>query len=38
MIEIAKNFQIDAQIIGTVEPFDGKKLTVSGSWGDIVYP
>ena len=38
MIEIAKNFQIDAQIIGTVEPFDGKKLTVSGSWGDILYP
>ena len=38
MIQIAKEFNIDAQIIGSVEPFDGKKLTISGSWGDIVYP
>ncbi len=37
MIDIAKSFNIDAQIIGRVEPFDGKKLTIQGHWGKLEY-
>jgi len=37
MIDIAKSFNIDAQIIGRVEPFDGKKLSIQGHWGNLEY-
>jgi phosphoribosylformylglycinamidine cyclo-ligase len=38
MIEISKSFGVDAQIIGFVEAYSGKKLTISGAeWGELVY-
>jgi phosphoribosylformylglycinamidine cyclo-ligase len=37
IIAIAKSFNIDAQIIGKVEPFDGKKLTIKSEKGEFVY-
>ena len=37
IISIAKSFNIDAQIIGRVEPFDGKKLTIKTETGEYNY-
>ncbi|MCK5730583.1 MAG: phosphoribosylformylglycinamidine cyclo-ligase [Draconibacterium sp.] len=37
IISIAKSFNIDAQIIGKVEPFDGKKLTIISEKGKFTY-
>ncbi len=37
IISIAKSFNIDAQIIGKVEPFDGKKLTIKSEKGEFHY-
>lgn len=37
IISIAKSFHIDAQIIGKVEPFDGKKLTIKTDKGTFFY-
>ncbi|MGE0020725.1 MAG: AIR synthase related protein [Draconibacterium sp.] len=37
IIDIAKSFNIDAQIVGRVEPFDGKKLTLKSDKGEFVY-
>jgi len=37
IIKIAESFNIDAQIIGRVEPFDGKKLTISSEKGTFEY-
>lgn len=37
MIEISKTFNIHAQIIGRTESHSGKKLTISGHWGELVY-
>jgi len=37
IIEISKSFHIDAQIIGKVEPFDGKKLTIKSEKGEFIY-
>ena len=37
IIQISKSFNIDAQIIGKVEPFDGKKLTISSEKGTFEY-
>ncbi len=37
IISIAKSFNIDAQIIGRVEPFEGKKLTIKSEKGEFVY-
>ncbi len=37
IIEISKSFNIDAQIIGKVEPFDGKKLTIKSEKGEFIY-
>ncbi len=37
IISIAKSFNIDAQIIGKVEPFDGKKLTIISEKGKFDY-
>jgi phosphoribosylformylglycinamidine cyclo-ligase len=37
VISIAKSFNIDAQIIGKVEPFEGKKLTIKSEKGIFEY-
>mgnify|MGYP000409831764 CR=1 FL=1 len=37
IIKIADSFNIGAQIIGRVEPFDGKKLTISSEKGTFEY-
>lgn len=37
LIEIAKGFQIEAQIIGRVESCDTKELVISGSFGKEVF-
>ncbi|SEL29401.1 phosphoribosylformylglycinamidine cyclo-ligase [Maribacter orientalis] len=37
IIEIAKSFGVDAQIVGRVEASDSKKLTISSSYGTFVY-
>ncbi|MGQ7867947.1 AIR synthase related protein [Sunxiuqinia sp. sy24] len=37
IIEISKSFNIDAQIIGRVEAFDGKKLTIESEFGTFEY-
>jgi len=37
IISIAKSFNIDAQIIGRVEPFDGKKVTIHSNYGTFEY-
>ncbi len=37
MIEIAKHFNIDAQIVGKVYPSDKKELVLSGTFGEIIY-
>jgi phosphoribosylformylglycinamidine cyclo-ligase len=37
IIEISKSFNIDAQLIGKVEPFEGKKLTIKSEKGEFIY-
>lgn len=37
IIEIAKSFNIDAQIVGRVEAHDGNKLTIESEFGTFVY-
>ncbi|PIF05910.1 MAG: phosphoribosylformylglycinamidine cyclo-ligase [Draconibacterium sp.] len=37
MIAISKSFDIDARIIGRVEPFNGKKLTIKSEKGKFTY-
>ena len=37
VIEISKSFNIDAQIIGKVESFEGKKVTVKSDFGVFEY-
>ncbi len=37
IISISKSFNIDAQIIGKVEPFEGKKLTIKTDKGTYFY-
>jgi len=37
IIEISKSFNIDAQIVGKVEAFDGKKLTIESEYGTFEY-
>jgi phosphoribosylformylglycinamidine cyclo-ligase len=37
IIEIAKSFGVDAQIVGRVEPSDSKKLTISSIYGTFMY-
>ncbi len=37
MISIANSFNIGAQIIGKVEPFEGKKLTIKTEEGEFIY-
>lgn len=37
VISISKSFNIDAQIVGRVEAFEGKKLTIKSPYGEFVY-
>ena len=37
IISISKSFGVDARIIGKVEPFEGKKLTINSEKGEFVY-
>ena len=37
IISISKLFHIDARIIGKVEPFNGKKLTIKSDFGEFIY-
>lgn len=37
IIAISKSFNIDAQIIGKVESFEGKKLTIKSEKGEFIY-
>ncbi|MCU4163041.1 AIR synthase related protein [Carboxylicivirga caseinilyticus] len=37
VIEIAKSFNIDAQVVGRVEAHEGKKLTIESEFGTFIY-
>lgn len=37
IIEISKSFNVDAQIVGRVEKFEGKKLTIESEHGTFIY-
>jgi len=37
MIAVSRSFHIDARIIGRIEPFDGKKLTIQSEFGTFEY-
>ncbi|RZJ67449.1 MAG: phosphoribosylformylglycinamidine cyclo-ligase [Flavobacterium sp.] len=37
LIYISKSFGVDAQIVGRVEAFEGKKLTIASEFGEFVY-
>ena len=37
IIEISKSFNVDAKIVGRVEEYDGKKLTIQSEFGEFVY-
>ncbi len=36
-ISVSKSFGIDAQVVGRVEPFEGKKLTIKTEKGEFIY-
>lgn len=37
IINISKSFDVDAQIVGRVKSFEGKKLTISSEFGEFIY-
>ncbi|MFN4914680.1 MAG: AIR synthase related protein [Sphingomonadales bacterium] len=37
MMQLAKSYDIDSQIIGYTEASDAKSLTISGAWGELRY-
>lgn len=37
IIAISKSFNVDAQIVGRVEEFEGKKLTINSEFGEFIY-
>jgi phosphoribosylformylglycinamidine cyclo-ligase len=37
IIAISKSFNVDAQLVGHVEAYDGKKLTINSEFGSFVY-
>ncbi len=37
LIDISRSFGVEARIIGHVEPYNGKKLTISGPYGIFTY-
>ena len=36
-IRFSKSFNVDAKVIGRVEQFEGKKLTISSNFGTYIY-
>ena len=36
-MEISKSFNVDAQIVGRVEDYEGKKLTINSEFGTFEY-
>ncbi len=37
IIAISKSFNVDAKIVGRVESFEGKKLTINSEFGEFIY-
>jgi hypothetical protein len=37
MMQLAKSYDIDSQIIGYTQASDAKSLTISGAWGELRY-
>jgi phosphoribosylformylglycinamidine cyclo-ligase len=37
IIEISKSFNVDAQIVGRVEDYEGKRLTINSEFGTFIY-
>ena len=37
VIQISKNFGVDARVVGRVEKSSGKKVTIKSSFGEFVY-
>ncbi len=37
IVSVSKSFNIDARVIGRIEPFKGKKLTINTEKGEFVY-
>jgi len=37
IISISKSFNVDAKIVGRVENFEGRKLTISSKFGIFTY-
>jgi phosphoribosylformylglycinamidine cyclo-ligase len=37
IIDIAESYGVEAQIIGRVEPMEGKKVTIKSSYGTFEY-
>ena len=37
IIELSKSFNIDAQVVGRVEAYKGKKLTINSPYGELSY-
>lgn len=37
VISLSKNFNVDAQIIGRVEAYEGKKVTIRSEFGEFIY-
>lgn len=37
IIEISRNFNVEAQIIGRVESFEGKQVTIRSPYGEFIY-
>jgi phosphoribosylformylglycinamidine cyclo-ligase len=37
IIKISESFNVDAQIIGRVEDYEGKKLTINSEFGEFIY-
>ena len=37
IISISNSFGVEAKVIGRVEPYDGKKLTIKSPFGEFIY-
>jgi phosphoribosylformylglycinamidine cyclo-ligase len=37
IIDIARSFNVDAKVIGYVEAYEGKKLTIKSKYGEFIY-
>jgi phosphoribosylformylglycinamidine cyclo-ligase len=38
VIDISKNFNVDAKIVGRVEAINEKQLTIKSAYGNFIYP